>query len=264
MNYDNLNKMISYIEEHLEENIDMKNLSKIVGTNDFILQRIFVFLTDITLNEYIKRRRLSRAFEELKNNSLKIIDVAIKYQYNSSEAFTRAFKNMFGITPSECRISKKHYKMFPIMYFKNSNQINSNLDYEIETLEDKKLFCFHISSDDESHLLYKIRKLYSEIRANGYYQLFNQNGMYGIYLKENNTYHYYIGSEKFDEKLEEYVISSGKYALFKLHSREQKDIVDLEKNIYLQWFDSTNFSIGPNYSFELYNKNDCYIYISIQ
>lgn len=94
MNYERLNEMVEYLEEHLADDIDFDELGKITRTNTFILERIFAFLTDMTLTEYIKKRRLSKAFEEIRNTDAKIIDIAIKYRYNSASAFNRAFKNL--------------------------------------------------------------------------------------------------------------------------------------------------------------------------
>ena len=59
MNFDCLNKMIKYIEDNLDCQINLDTLSKITNTNLFILERIFMFLTNMTINEYIKKRRLS-------------------------------------------------------------------------------------------------------------------------------------------------------------------------------------------------------------
>ena len=103
MNFDSLNKMILYIENNLDSAIDFNQLSKITNTNIFILERIFTFLTNMTITEYIKKRRLSKAFEEIRNTTEKIIDIAFKYQYNSASSFNRAFKHLFSITPTECR-----------------------------------------------------------------------------------------------------------------------------------------------------------------
>ena len=120
MNFEYLNKMIQYIEDNLTEEIDYKKLAQIVGVSEYSLQRIFIFLTNISISEYIRKRRLSRAFEELKTSDIKIIDLAIKYQYDSSISFSRAFKNMFGITPNECKKSNPNYKLFPIIKFDNN------------------------------------------------------------------------------------------------------------------------------------------------
>lgn len=94
--YDSLNKLIETIEKNLEAPIDYNELAKIIGTSAYAMQRIFVFLTGITLTEYIRKRRLSKAAEELKRTDSKIIDIAIKYQYDSPISFTNAFKKMYG------------------------------------------------------------------------------------------------------------------------------------------------------------------------
>lgn len=92
MNYNLLNEMINYIEDNLTEDIDYNVLAKIVGISEYSLQRIFAFLTNISISGYIRKRRLSKTFEELKTSDIKIIDLAIKYNYDSSMSFSQAFK----------------------------------------------------------------------------------------------------------------------------------------------------------------------------
>ena len=135
MNYDYLNQMIQYIENHLTEKIEYKELAKIVGVSEYSLQRIFLFLTNVSLAEYIRKRRLSKAFEELKTSDIKIIDLAIKYQYDSNISFARAFKNLFGITPSECKTNVKEYTLFPIIKFNNTKTYKT-LNYNIQNLDE--------------------------------------------------------------------------------------------------------------------------------
>ncbi len=93
MNFLYLNKMVEYIEDNLDDVIDYNMLSKIVNTNIFILERIFMFLTNMTINEYIKMRRLSKAFEDIRNTDKKIIDIALKYQYNSATSLVELLRN---------------------------------------------------------------------------------------------------------------------------------------------------------------------------
>lgn len=77
MNFEYLNEMIKYIEQHLTENIEYKEFAQIVGVSEYNLQRIFMFLTNMSISEYIRKRRLSKAFEELKTTNIKVIDLAI-------------------------------------------------------------------------------------------------------------------------------------------------------------------------------------------
>lgn len=263
MNYSNLNKMIEYIEKNLDNEIDYNELSKITNTNLFILERIFMFLTNMTIVEYIKKRRLSRAFEEIRNTNLKIIDIAFKYQYNSAASFNRAFKKLFNITPTECRNGLGKYKIIPIANFEEIKK-DYNFDYEIKTLETISLYCYHVTAKTNSDLLYKIRQLYKKVTANHNYKIFNEVGMYGIFFYDKGVYHYYLGSKKTNQKLEKYVIDKGKYVVFKLTSTKQEDIVNLEEKINTQWLPSTNYDINNNLKMELYKDNYCYIYLPIK
>ena len=97
------NNALSYIEEHLTEDIDFNQLAKIALSSEYHFKRMFSFLAGISLSEYIRRRRLTLAALELKNTDLKIIDVAVKYGYGSADSFSRAFHVMLGILPSEAR-----------------------------------------------------------------------------------------------------------------------------------------------------------------
>lgn len=265
MNFEYLNNMIKYIEENLTENIEYKKLAQIVGVSEYALQRIFMFLTNISLSEYIRKRRLSKAFEELKTTDIKIIDLAIKYKYDSQISFARAFKTMFGMTPSECKTSTAiEYKQFPIITFNNNNNSCKELKYEIKDISEIKLYCVETSAKTHDDLLYNIRKLYSEIEDNGLYKKFNENGMYGISICKENEYLYYIGSEKEYKNTIQLIIPAGKYAIFSVDSREQKDIVEKEKIIYSQWLQSTNYNIDDELNFELYTKDNCYLYIKLK
>ena len=256
-----MNKVIKYIEKHLDSEIEMKELSKIVLVNDFIFGRVFSFVAGISLKEYIKLRRLSKAYEEIKNTNNKIIDIALKYQYNSATSFTRSFKNYFGLSPMECRKSKKTYKIYPILSFKPN--ITYSFDYEIKEIKNKTLYVYEISSDNINDYHYEIRKLYKKIKANGDYEKFNQRGMYGISSRKNNTYIYYLGSTLKNNQLKKYKINNSKYVIFKLDSRKQQDIVELEKNIYKVWLPSTNYNLANLPKIEYYEENCCYIYVAI-
>ena len=81
--YNNLNRMILYIENNLDEEIDYQKLSKMVGVNISTLQRLFPLISGITLTEYIRKRRLTLAGKDLAQSEMKVIDVAIKYRLSA-------------------------------------------------------------------------------------------------------------------------------------------------------------------------------------
>lgn len=134
--YTSLNKVIEEIEKKLTNKIDYKKLAKIIGTSDYTLQRVFCFLTGITLIEYIRKRRLSNAAEDLQKGEEKVIDIALKYQYDSPISFTRAFQKMHNIAPSKVKESKVSIKAFPKIEFKQTEDYTKELEYRIVNLDE--------------------------------------------------------------------------------------------------------------------------------
>jgi len=95
-----LNSAINYIEEHLTDEIDYRQLGKIAGCSTYHFQRMFTYMAGIPLSEYIRKRKMSLAAVDLQHGDAKIIDVAIKYGYNSPTAFNRAFQSIHQVAPS--------------------------------------------------------------------------------------------------------------------------------------------------------------------
>ena len=98
-----IQKAINYIENHLTDEIDMELVAREAVCSSFYFQRIFSILCGITLGDYIRNRRLTLAGNELCGSEAKVIDIALKYGYESPESFTRAFIRFHGITPSEAK-----------------------------------------------------------------------------------------------------------------------------------------------------------------
>lgn len=92
---------IDYIEDNLTSEIDLKNVADQSYFSLYYFHKIFHPITQTSIKEYIRKRRLTEAAYELVNTKNRIIDIAIKYQYQSQAAFTRAFKKMYGTTPGK-------------------------------------------------------------------------------------------------------------------------------------------------------------------
>lgn len=126
-----MNNALAYIEEHLTEEIDYSEVSKIAYCSEYHFKRMFSFLAGISLSEYIRRRRLTLAALDLKDNNLRIIDVAVKYGYNSADSFSRAFHSLHGILPSEARSENTQLKAYPRMTFQLSIKGGCEMNYRI-------------------------------------------------------------------------------------------------------------------------------------
>ncbi len=117
---ENLNRSLDYIEQNLAHEIDEFEIAKRAHCSVYHYKRMFAYLADIPLHEYIRRRRLTLAAYELQNSTAKVIDVAVKYGYHSPDAFTRAFQNQHGITPTDMRTTNYSLKAYPPMTFRLS------------------------------------------------------------------------------------------------------------------------------------------------
>jgi AraC family transcriptional regulator len=137
-----MNNALAYIEEHLTEDIDYNEISKIAYCSEYHFKRMFSYLAGISLSEYIRRRRLTLAALDLKDRDLRIIDVAVKYGYSSADSFSRAFQSIHGILPSEARGENKQLKAYPRMTFQLSIKGGSEMNYRIVEKEPFKLVGF--------------------------------------------------------------------------------------------------------------------------
>ena len=124
--------MADYIEAHMSEDMDYCDLANIVCCSVYQFGRIFSYVVGISLSEYVRRRRLSQAALELQGGDKKVIDVALRYGYNSSDAFTRAFSAMHGVTPKEACTFGVKLKLYPRITFHISIKGDVDMEYRIE------------------------------------------------------------------------------------------------------------------------------------
>jgi AraC-like DNA-binding protein/flagellar motor switch/type III secretory pathway protein FliN len=137
-----MNLALDYIENNLDSEIEENKIAELSASSKGMFQRIFSVLTDMSLSEYIRKRRLTQAAFDIRNTDEKIIDIALKYGYNSSDAFSFAFKNFHGITPSDAKKSDIELQSFYPFVFefkllvKGGNDMQSriieNVDVKVE------------------------------------------------------------------------------------------------------------------------------------
>ncbi|MBG9798635.1 AraC family transcriptional regulator [Brevibacillus laterosporus] len=128
----NMNAAIQYMEDNLTNDIDFKEVARLAFCSEYHFKRMFSFLAGMSISEYIRCRRLTLAAFELKDSSVKIIDIAMKYGYNSPDSFSRAFQNLHGITPSEARNNGYSLKAYSPMTFQLSIKGGNEMNYRIE------------------------------------------------------------------------------------------------------------------------------------
>lgn len=127
-----MQKAIDYIEANLTEEIDYEKVAAESFSSCYHFQRVFSILCGYTIGEYIRLRRLSLAGAELAGGKEKVIDVALKYGYDSPDSFTKAFQKFHGITPSQARSDGKTLRSFSRLSIKISLEGGCTMNYRIE------------------------------------------------------------------------------------------------------------------------------------
>ena len=150
-----LNDTIEYIERNLDATLDIDEISKVAYSSRYHFQRIFYALTGFTVTEYIRNRRLSLAAEELAATDNKVIDVALKYGYESPEAFTKAFQRLHEISPSVLKKLNGKIKAFPKISFQISIKGECEMIYKIVEKEAFKAFGAGFVTTKVNNAIYK-------------------------------------------------------------------------------------------------------------
>ncbi|MGH4124362.1 MAG: helix-turn-helix domain-containing protein [Clostridium sp.] len=126
-----MNQALNYIENNLDGEICYSTAAKFVCCSTPEFQRIFSFMSRVTLSEYIRKRRLTLAAHDIQISEEKIIDVAMRYGYDSPAAFSRAFSQLHGTTPTSARNEGVLLKTCPRISFKLTIQGVDAMEYKI-------------------------------------------------------------------------------------------------------------------------------------
>lgn len=127
-----IQKAIDYIEEHITEEVDYEAIAAQSFSSSYHFQRVFSILCGYTLGEYIRNRRLTLAGTELQTENMKVIDVALKYGYESPDSFAKAFQKFHGILPSQARSDRAMLKHFSRLSVKITLEGGSIMNYRVE------------------------------------------------------------------------------------------------------------------------------------
>ncbi len=165
-----MNRAIDYIEMNLAGEIQLSEVAQRACCSSHQFQRMFAFITNVTLAEYIRRRRLTLAALELqKSEAARVIDIAIKYGYESPVSFTRAFQTLHGITPAMARQEGISLKAYPRLSFLITIKGVEAMNYRIETKESFEVFgmerVFH--SDESGDAPNTPAQFWQQCHANG-------------------------------------------------------------------------------------------------
>lgn len=284
-----MNNAIDYIEANLTDDIDFDTVARKASCSSYNFQRMFSFITDISLAEYIRRRRLTQAALELQNTDSKVIDVAVKYGYDSATSFSRAFKVLHGITPAQAKEEGVKLKAYPKIAFQISIKGENAMNYRIETKEAFDVFGIEticsLNGDEDS---LTPAQLWQACHKNGEYEhLFSNSGelpnfvasdlckIHGVenYRKTaENTFPYMLCSFRSkDSNTDGYQIAhipAQTYAIFPSEPfRWDEDfnnvLCSLQKRFYREWLPTAEYTRADGPNFEIYGGNEELGYIEL-
>lgn len=284
-----MNAAIDYIEVHLIEEIDPNEVARKACCSSYNFQRMFSFITDISLAEYIRRRRLTQAALELQNTNQKVIDIAVKYGYDTATSFARAFKTLHGVTPAEARQQGIQLKAYPKISFHISMKGDKEMDYRIETKEAFEVFGIEaICSFGGEAGAMTPAQLWQQSHKNGEYErLFENAGelptfvakdlckIHGVenYRKTGeDTFPYmlcaFVSEGSKTEGYQKVRIPAQTYAIFPSEPfRWDEDfgsvVSTLQKRFYSEWLPTANYERADGANFEVYGGNAEYGYIEL-
>lgn len=133
-----LQKAIDYVEEHMLEEIHFDDVAKYLNMSPYEFHRAFSFTSGMTLNAYIRNRRLSMAGQELVRTDKRIIDIAMKYGFDSHDGFTKAFTRFHGVAPKYAKEAGTQLVLFNPLVIKVSLEGGKKIDYRLEKKEKQR------------------------------------------------------------------------------------------------------------------------------
>lgn len=252
-----LNEACNYIENNIENEIDIKEIARITNQSTDSINRFFVSMLGITIKEYIRKRRLSLAVYDLQNSDEKITDIAFKYGFNSYDSFCKAFLNQHHVTPTQAKNPSCEVNIFPPATFEINVNGAQKIKFKICDLKEFEVYGisknFNCQSSDrfkqEKEMWSNDYEHYPEKICQGYdgiwYGIF-ENGKYSIARKKED-----VGLDG----LEKIKIKSGKYAVF-ITDKGGYAGDELSKThdlIFNSWLKDTQYNIKREYIIEVFH-----------
>lgn len=265
-----LNQLMDYIETHLTGEISGKDISRIVGLSDYHFKRMFSYMAGMSLNEYIKNRRLSVANVELINGA-KVTDLAYKYGYQSIEGFSRAFREWSGFLPSEVA-KNKIQKSFPKFTFFIDIRGGTSMEFKIERKEKFNIVGVSkrvpIQFEGVNNAIVELAKSITEQQRNEMHQLADLyphqvvNVSYDFdegHLEEKGNLTHMIGFATTKDNpfadLEQISVKESLWAIFPNQGPFPSTLQETHAKIYSEWLPSADYELVelPGISFTKHN-----------
>ena len=264
---------IEYMEEHLEDSISAQDVADRVNISQFFLQRGFSVMTGYGIGEYLRNRRLYQAALDLRDTDDRVIDIAVRYGYESQESFTKAFSRFHGATPSQVRAGAAVNVFLPLRIDINI-QGGNQMDYKIAPMFPFKVIGFEKVFENETAQA-EIPKFWDEIcekyanniyagnePANPYEKAIVDNciGEYGVCIDDigEDRFRYlvagrYTGGEV-PEGMTLYEFPRGDWAVFNCIGPNPQTLQSVNNRIFSEWLPGNpDYELSGNATVEWYD-----------
>lgn len=261
---DGLNRTIAYIEEHLADEIRYEELAKLACCSVYHYQRMFACMAGVPLSEYIRRRRMSRAAVDLRAGE-KVVDVGLRYGYQSPTAFNRAFQAVHGITPSAVREEGAAVKSFPPLRFTIVVKGAEEMEYRIEQREAFRIVGVSAPLDTDLEKNFAVvPQLWGRAAADGTIPRLagmmdgQPMGLLGISAcgdREDWRYWIAVASSQPAGDFQEYTVPAATWAVFPGEGTNVS-MQELERRIITEWLPTSGYEYGSAPDVEVYLNPD--------
>lgn len=261
-----LNGTMNYIEEHICDKIDLGEAARIACCSTYHFQRMFGYMAGVPLSEYVRRRRMTLAAVDLQSGDAKVVDVALKFGYESPTAFNRAFKSVHGITPSEAKEEGITLKAFPPISFRITIKGDVEMNYRIEKKEAFRIVGISCPLEKELEKNFEtVPAMWGKAASSGIIEKLammmdsEPKGLLGVSAcGEEQDWKYYIAvasTQKLTDELEEFVVPGSTWAVFEGQGTNLS-IQELEKRIVTEWLPTSGYEYGNGPDIEVYLNPD--------
>lgn len=247
-------RSIDYIEANLTEPLDIEDIARCAALSPFYYQRIFGALCGMTVGDYIRQRRMTLAAQALSGTGCRVIDVALKYGYDSPDSFAKAFTRFHGISPSRAREPGATLRSFAPLHIKISLEGGKMLDYRI--VEKAPFTIVGIKRRFNSDTSYQeIPKFWGEWMQTESPLM----GTFGVCMDmDGKDFDYWIADcyvpwKDIPEGCDTSVIPGGLWAEFKCQGPLPDSLQSVNTQIWTEWLPGLkDYALAGNYSLEVY------------
>lgn len=285
---DRMNRAIAWIESHLTEEVAWEEAARVADCSLFHFLRMFEVITGLTAGEYVRRRRLSLAAMELASGDDRIIDIALRYGYDSPDAFARAFRKLFGCTPTEARRPGVRLRSYPPIAFSITLTGAHAMDYRIETKPAFRLTGIPLrTTAQEGRSFQEIPALWGRCAQDGTLARLetlvppgSSIGVAGVCAEfdmPSGEFTYFIAVETpadravLPDGCRDIPVPAATWGIFESRGPLPEAIQDVTRRIFGEWFPSSGWEHADGPELEIYSPGDtraadyyCEVWIPLQ